>query len=820
MWHAARIPASVLLALLASAPLVAVELPVVARLGGSGFRHGGSVTAVALSSDATRLACRGRDGVVRLWTVADGKSVGLLRTTTGDSASLTFSPDGKRLATAGPQGVVVVCDAAKAATLWSFRTAYPTERAAPLAWSPRGDVLAVATDQGVVLLDGRTGKERSTLTDCPVPTTLAFAPDGKTLVGAGSRGVVFWDADATGKWILAVREGLLQERTVFRALAFSPDGKVLTIADARGELRFCNPSTGETLTSHPLDGVQATGGMMFTPCGKCFAALRSSRSEGDLTVLSVETGKELRTYPLRNRPRDESDSSRLAAVASARDGDSVRTLLAMPDGPRIRVWDLEQEEERHPPTGHLDTIQAIAFSPDGRRIATAGSDSSLRVWDAVTGEELEKRTFVPRRTPGHLLLDNAGWARYVDGQLESLTPSDRRGSDFGRGSRTSIGAASPDGRLCAVFMTNRRDNGEPGTIDLFDARSEQRLRSITVNPVSTNSTIRPQFTPDGLRLFAIHEAQLLLWDVASGRSWRRVALPAPGPSDGVVFSPDGRLFLMSAAGGAVVIEVLSGKPRLTLDGVEMSGAVFSPDGRWLAAVRNTKEGRQTELIDAVTGQTAALLTVEGPRPPLLRFSPDGERLALQEVGGVVTLFDVSEVKAPTGQALSAERLIALWDELAAEDTARAHRAVWALCDARPAQVETLFRERFATVAEDLQRQIARLVEQLDDDDFATRERASDGLAGMGSAAGATLRKTLDGQPSAEVRRRVSELLDTLGTSAGGAHPKVARLGRAVEVLERLGTSGAREILEQIAKGTPEGEPAREAQAALVRLGGK
>jgi hypothetical protein len=120
-------------------------------------------------------------------------------------------------------------------------------------------------------------------------------------------------------------------------------------------------------------------------------------------------------------------------------------------------------------------------------------------------------------------------------------------------------------------------------------------------------------------------------------------------------------------------------------------------------------------------------------------------------------------------------------------------------------------ERLAAASADPAGRIAQLIAP-DADDFGFA-RASDGLAGLGSAARAPLTKALQNNPSPEALRRLTELLDVIGTSGGGAHPAIARQARAVEVLERLGTAEARAILTEAARGPAAGELTREARAA-------
>jgi HEAT repeat protein len=110
--------------------------------------------------------------------------------------------------------------------------------------------------------------------------------------------------------------------------------------------------------------------------------------------------------------------------------------------------------------------------------------------------------------------------------------------------------------------------------------------------------------------------------------------------------------------------------------------------------------------------------------------------------------------------------------------------------------------------------VARLLRDLDDEEFAVREAAETALNRLGERAVPALRETLDGKPGAEVRRRVTKLLDQIDQER---NPHYLRSLRAIEVLERMETSEARKVLEDLAKGVSEARQTQEAKASLDRL---
>src|SRR5205823_6370475 len=113
------------------------------------------------------------------------------------------------------------------------------------------------------------------------------------------------------------------------------------------------------------------------------------------------------------------------------------------------------------------------------------------------------------------------------------------------------------------------------------------------------------------------------------------------------------------------------------------------------------------------------------------------------------------------------------------------------------------------------KRLARLLDDLDAEDFEKREAASQELARLEEIAGPALRAALKGDPPAETKRRLRELLDKLDRRAPS--PEALRHLRAVEALEHSGTPEARRLLEALAAGAPEARLTQESKAALRRL---
>jgi hypothetical protein len=201
----------------------------------------------------------------------------------------------------------------------------------------------------------------------------------------------------------------------------------------------------------------------------------------------------------------------------------------------------------------------------------------------------------------------------------------------------------------------------------------------------------------------------------------------------------------------------------------------------------------------------------------LAFSPDGKTLISASADSTVLIWDMGSLPArqPAGtRELSPGQLDSAWADLTGGDAAPAYQALWRLAGS-PGQALPLLKTNLQASPPPDAKRVARLLGELDDDDFAVRQKATVELARLGAAAEPALRGALEKSASAEVRRR-AELL--LGKLQGGLPPadRVREL-RAVELLEQIGTPEARRVLEGLARPGSDGWLAQEARLALGRL---
>jgi hypothetical protein len=202
--------------------------------------------------------------------------------------------------------------------------------------------------------------------------------------------------------------------------------------------------------------------------------------------------------------------------------------------------------------------------------------------------------------------------------------------------------------------------------------------------------------------------------------------------------------------------------------------------------------------------------------PGVALTPDGRTAASASHDSTARLWSL-DAPAPVGaRRLPLEEARALWDDLAGE-AERAYRAV-TLLSRSPAQALPLLAARLAPAAAPAApdgAHIARLVAELDDNQFPVRQRAEAELARLGAHAAPALRRALQGGPSAELKRRAGRLLARLRDPT--LPPEELRALRAVEVLEAVGSDEARALLRRLAAGDPAAPRTGEAKVALGRL---
>lgn len=352
----------------------AIAIAPVAQFDG----HTGPIRAVCFSPDAKTLASGSDDGTVRVWTLADPQHAPLvLRDYQAPVECLAFSPPGTTLACGGSGHydlkVLVYQLASREKKEFSWRENHSPNRVVCLAFSPDATLLAAGGSGNVEVLEVREGRSRYSLQWQQVYPSyvhaVAFSPDGKTLAAAchgglsgnrASDSVRLWNmADGQAGDLLLGTQGVfgLSHDDVRGAVAFAPEGSFLARVTKGGWVDDLLRS-GRRLSR---------GSLRVWPCQQA--------GVGPVNAYDVPGGNVLTLHIAR-------DGTLQTAAASGGAGETPFAALGA-DASRsvVAVWNSSQQTAAHFDTGSDAAVLALAFSPDGRRLATGGEDARVKVWN-------------------------------------------------------------------------------------------------------------------------------------------------------------------------------------------------------------------------------------------------------------------------------------------------------------------------------------------------------------------------------------------------------------------------------------------------------
>jgi WD40 repeat protein len=793
--------------------------------------------AAAFSPDGKLVAFGGENGQFRVWETSTGKPVLEHRLDPKRFCPVTelaFSPDSQRLAVSG---------------YWHDSV---------LLWD-------VPSDRLLQTIPNTTPGQEKWSREYQGPT-LAFLPDGQTLLIGGKEGsLVFWDVAARREITrISAGEKLVQALTVTRdartaltahfggelhlwdlanrqhlrrldnkasgphTAVVAPDGKSFAVCSAPDEVEVRNLNSNAVLQR--FVGQAAVGGVAYTPdAGTVWVA----REGGDVTAWDANTGERRHALtcqgiqvPVLTPPLPPTEVPNARAWFGA-DGRRV----VWNDSGSVRIWDLATDRESPVLAGHRGIVTWAGFAADKTTLITGGWGGTYGLWDAETGNERAPLRTVGGERPicGSLSGDRRRAVLVTDPISErGARPTEGRGflwnpvggqeplPFIGKTDPINLHAIfSPDGRFVVGTEVN-------GRVCVYDAATRRLVRTFGGQFNGEFSEYVWTFLRDGTTLVTLAKGEVTLYDFPTGKLIRQLEKATPtGYAASVAVSPDGQFLAtghycgnMPFGGNAsddliVLWRIAAGREcgRFQTGQGIVDHLVYSPDGRLIASCGHRENA--VRLWEVATGLERRRYVGHDGTITSIDFAPDGGRLATASWDRTALVWQVFDPGPPNP---SDADLAVLWGDLAGNATT-AHRAIGALLGAEKA-VPFLVRQLPPATSID-QNRLAALIADLDSSRFAMREAAEKELSRMADLAAPALRRTLENKPSAELRQRAEKLLKALDGPITNA--ELLRQLRAVEVLEQIGTPAAREHLKGLVHGAAGATLSRAAAEALSRL---
>ncbi|MCZ6602686.1 MAG: WD40 repeat domain-containing protein [Planctomycetota bacterium] len=813
----------------------------VMRIGSAWLQTGRAVSDLAVMPNGGTILSAGEDGVLRRWDLAARRGSVVFDTAKVvkgmelDLAYISLAPDGGRVVAAS-LSLSVLFSLSLEGDMMLLGGGNLGVTPTKVTYLSDGKTVALGGWGGeVILLDAATGKTKVTLPGHPSRVTaLSGSPDAKRLASGDADGVVrIWDVESE-KELLKIETG---SRWV-AGVEFFADGVRLIATSKEGPPHIWDLESGQKVRSFAKleEHIYCQD---LSPSGEVVAAVTSS---GKVIIWAVEDGKIVRAF--------KAHSGEVNAVKFLPDGKGL--VSGGMDG-TIRIWDVETGRRVEPPVAEVrGAIRDLAWTLDGQAIAVAEMGRSIRILDASTGRPIRSLIWKEDNSSRHDIVNVEAIAISPDGgELAAI-------SRYGRVRRWNLLTGDQKGKLAASFHGRSHDLAYlPGGSEFLTWSSANHVQRWTLGGESKEPLwsvmwgrgdenvwvferdIRQggpralSVSPDGsVALTAAGEGAIRMCDTSTGRKiWKSTVHADLCRS--VAFAPDGRYF---ASGGGRskklngseaeirIFETATGREVSRIVGHEsaITALEYSPTGSLLAS--SSWDGT-VRLWDPERGELLATLEGHLGDVYVVAFAPDGQRLASGGSDGTILIWNPWEQRfrqkniktrppAPTSEDL--ERA---WEHLAGGDAAAGRKAIYTLANAPEETLPYIKPRLLARPVADVER-VLELIDLLDDDEFEVRERTAQELIAMGDATHPSLHALLeaaDSEVTAETRMRIEEILEATTFPVRRYPSEALRRSRCVEVLERIGTEEAIDLLRDMAANPATAYEGKAARAGLQRL---
>ncbi len=782
----------------------------VARLGSTRWWHGGRLRAVAYSQDGKRIAAASFRSI-RIW---DADRVKLLQEIPlPDVRELALSEDGKSLAAITPytmrDGLAIL--------VWKEGTEKPRELATkiehPGCLHFQDGRLWIGAKSGIVCWDLDRDKpiiEYKHATSTLV-TALAFFGGAKPMVAAATDfGVLV--IKASGE---KVADAPISTKDYATTVAFAPDGKSVAVGTDYGAVYAWSIKDGVLVKRFNIsphrDGVTS---ITYSPDGN---QLLSVCHAGECYRSDALTGEKVSRVIAKEAPRDAAAAARTPALVLSPDGRRLAGLLGLKNeqvDPYLHVWDTKNGDELSRPFGHTSAVQKMAFQSDGSFLSFSET-SEIILWNQKLAPTIRRELSKTRTgksaalsTDGRVVLfpEESGVEIY---DLKDLARPEKIST---KKEKLYCAAFSPDPDVLVW--------SQYGSLDFWSVKN----KSVSEIDLGRGRADTLAFSADGKRLILTDQggkvqvrnvvSRKTICDLKNVKSDGPIAL-SPRGQVAAVWSVNEQLQFFDATSGEEL-------PKIKGNFTVANDLAFTPDGRCLVVA--TEEG--VRLFEPLTGRELFRLDGGQGAVQCLAFNQNGTLLATGGADSTVLFWDLRRILHMGGFSreerlpMLPEQWELLWTDLASPDSTTSFAGLRAFLDGGKGSVAFL-RDRLLThktpVGEAEQR---RLLNQLADPDYKERAKAFVALKKIGRAAEPMLREAFRTEKDEIMHLRLRAFLSELETD-GIITPKDerGREMRVVQILRLMDTKPARQLLIDLAQEGLSEYLRDEARETLQRLKG-
>lgn len=546
------------------------------------------IRGLSFSPDGKRIASTGKGKSVRIWDVASGKLIGKFYAHQDDILRVNFHPDGRKLLTGSKDGSVKLWDSYRGVELLTLNPKNvgnnsPNKESGAIqdtSFSPDGNLIVTAKNTTIALWDLQGNLLSSAIAHDQELYSVKFHPNGTQLLTSGRDEMVkLWQITDQNRQIQLMRI-FKGTSTDVLSLNFSADGERIALGSQDSTIQILN-SAGiiEMKLGGHTDGIFDVN---FSPNGQY--------------LLSASKDRTVRLWDLKATLLNTlyGHTSSIWSVNFSPDG---KMLASGSVDKTVRLWNADGTF-RQELKGHLDTVYGVSFSADGTKLVTASDDQTVKIWNSATGQLLHSlnihgaKLIYATFSPDQKLLATLGWDNKIKIWQWNNTdnPQLLHVLEGHTGTVWSI-AFSPDSQSIASTSNDQ-------TVKVWNVNSGQNVHTMEAH---VNGGLAVAYSPDGKQIGSVgKDGKLKLWNAQTGVLEQIIIVTPDSWIFGMAFSPDGKAIATANADKTVkIMDRASGKLLKTLSGhtAEAYALTYSPDGKKIVSA---SRDNSLKLWDAET----------------------------------------------------------------------------------------------------------------------------------------------------------------------------------------------------------------------------